>query len=385
MDKSILIIGGTGVISYAVAQEALYAGFKVTCINRGRSHSQILNKEIEVIHSDYKDKDLIKSKLQDRHFGAVLDVLCFKKEDIDYSIDLFKDYCDQYLFFSSAEVYNKSKYTDSVYDETAELRNSLWDYSLNKADCEEEVIKLATIYNIKYTIVRPAITYGNTRIPYGIMPPYGFHGTMIKRIEAKKPIILWDGGMAKAMITRVEDFAKGFVGLLGNPQAYDNTFHICGDEVCNWKQVIDTLGTAIGIDPVYVDIPSYFIAHEVPVYAGQLLGGRAISQCLTNEKLKKAVPAFHQSIKLSEGIQRTVSYYKSHNYLSGIDWSYDAEQDRIIEKWCNTQNIDVRQYNTSFFDYLGNAGIKGYLIYYMNKNPQCVGSRILSKILRTIK
>ena len=143
MDKSLLVVGGTGVISFAVVNEALKQGFKVTCINRGKSRNQILPKEVETIIANYKDKELISKKLENRHFNAVLDVLCFHKEDIDYSLSILKDHCDQYLFFSSAEVYNKPKYKNEVYDETAELSNPLWDYSINKALCEIELIRLA--------------------------------------------------------------------------------------------------------------------------------------------------------------------------------------------------------------------------------------------------
>lgn len=355
MDKSLLVVGGTGVISFACVNEAIKQGFKVTCINRGKSKNQKLSSDVEVIKADYRDKLYIESQLKGRHFGAVLDVLCFRKEDIDYSLNLFKDHCDQYLFFSSAEAYNKPKYQNEVYDESAELVNPLWSYSINKAKCEEELKRLAKIYNVKYTIVRPAITYGNTRIPYGVMPPYGYHGTIIKRIENHKPIILWDGGKGIAMITRVEDFARGFVGLLGNPQAMDQEFHICGDTSYTWKEVIDDLGKILSIDPVYVDIPSAYLAKEMPDLSEQILGGRAINQRLDNSKLKKTVPSFKQSISLGEGIKMTVDYYKSNNYLSGIDWQFDTETDRIIRKWCKDRGKDYSKYNLGFVDYLGTA------------------------------
>ena len=338
MNKSILIVGGTGVISYAVVQEALRQGFKVTCINRGKSKNQKLNNEVEIIRADYKNKEYIQQQLKGRHFGAILDVLCFNKKDIDYSLSLFKDHCDQYIFFSSAEVYDKPRYKDVIYDETAQLKNVLWSYSINKAESEEELIRLSSKYNVTYTIVRPAITYGNTRIPYGIMPPYGYHGTIIKRIENGKPIILWDGGKAKAMITHVEDFAIGFIGLIGNEKAFNQAFHICGDEIITWKQIIDYLGTIIGKKPIIVDIPSNYLANEMPTYKEQLLGGRSISQCLSNEKLKSIVPTFKTNISIKEGLTKTVQYYKENNYLSGIDWSFDANLDRIIIKWTKESN-----------------------------------------------
>jgi len=169
---NILIVGGTGVISYAVVCEALKQGIKVTCINRGLSKSQELPQEVERLTADYRDKNKIKELLQGRIFDAVIDVLCYKKEDIQYSLSLFKGVCKQYIFFSSCAVYNKGN-GDYECTEESELINPVWEYSINKVECERELIRIATAENIVYTIVRPAVTYGNTRIPYGIMPPYG--------------------------------------------------------------------------------------------------------------------------------------------------------------------------------------------------------------------
>lgn len=385
MDKSLLVVGGTGVISFAVVQEALHQGFKVTCINRGISKNQKLGSDVEVIKADYRDKELISSKLQGRHFGAVLDVLCFQKEDIDYSLSLFKDHCDQYLFFSSAEAYNKPKYQDQVYNEDAELVNPLWSYSINKAACEEELVRLAKKYGVTYTIVRPAITYGNTRIPYGVMPPYGYHGTIIQRLLHHKPIITWDGGKAIAMITRVEDFAIGFVGLLGNPMAYDQAFHICGDHSYHWKEVIDTLADILGVEPIYVDMPSKFLAAEMPSLSEQILGGRAISQRLDNSKLKAAVPTFKQSISLREGIKMTVDYYQQNQYLSGIDYSFDGAWDRIIRKWCKKGKSDFGKYNLEFIDYLRSSSMDDKTNYVYSKNINNCFFRILHRTLRIFK
>ena len=363
MEKSILIVGGTGVISFAIAQEAIKQGISVTCINRGQTKNQKLDDNVEVIKADYRDRKLMEEKLRNRHFGAVLDVLCYKKEDIDYSITLFRTHCDQYLFFSSAEVYNKKKYENVKYNEDVDLINPLWSYSINKAECEEELIKLAKKYNIIYTIVRPAITYGNTRIPYGVMPAYGYHGTIIKRLLYNKPIILWDEGKHIATITRVEDFAIGFVGLLGNFKAFNQAFHISGDESFTWKDVIESLACLLNVTPAYFNISSSCLAEEMPSLKEQIIGGRAISQRLDNSKIKDAVPTFRTNISLKDGIKKSVEYYQMNNYLLGIDYRFDASWDRIIKKYAPSKYL--HRNNIRFIDYLNNASIRDRLIYYL--------------------
>lgn len=356
--KSLLIVGGTGVISFAVVNEAVKQGFNVTCINRGKSKNQMLPSEVQVITADYHDRVLIEKKLRNKFFDAVIDVLCYTEEDIDYSVSLFKDKCSQYIFFSSCAVYNKGN-GDYECTEESPLINPVWQYSINKVKCERKLIALAEKYKFNYTIVRPAVTYGNTRIPYGITPPYGYHGTLIQRMLHHKPIILWDDGSAISTITRVEDFAIGLVGLLGNKKAYNEIFHIVGDERHTWKEVIEVLGSILNVSPVYCNVTKEQLAKEIPERKGEILGGRGISQLLNNSKIKSVVPEFRTHISLKQGLEMTVDYYRSHNYVNGIDYKFDGVWDRIAKKYTKGANI-------TFCNYLGSASVLDRLNYYVS-------------------
>lgn len=380
----LLIVGGTGVLSYAVVLAALKKGFSVTCINRGKSKNQTLPSSVNIITADYRNKELVLEKLKGQHYDAVIDVLCMKESDIEYSLTLFKDFCYQYFFISSCAVYNKGK-GDYECTENSELINPVWEYSINKVKCEKALIRLAKEYGVTYTIVRPAVTYGDTRIPYGITPSYGYHGTIIQRILHHKPIILWDNGEAYSTITHVDDFAVGLVGLLGNPKAYNQAFHIVGDERYHWKDVLDTLGEVLGVTPVYFNLSKEQYANEIPHRRGELLGGRGISQLLDNSKIKNAVSDFKTTITLREGLIRTVNYYQSHAYIKGIDWNFDADTDRIIKKWCKQHNEDWRKYNLGFVDYLGTATMHDRMIYWREFNKENYFVKIINFVLRAAR
>lgn len=379
---NILIVGGTGVISYAVVNEAVKSGINVTCINRGRSKEQRLPSNVEVICADYRNRGLMENKLKERSFDAIVDVLCYTEKDIEYSISLFKDKCKQYIFFSSCAVYNKG---EGNYEctEDSELINPVWPYSIKKVECERKLIQLASKYGVKYTIVRPAVTYGNTRIPYGITPPYGYHGTLIQRILNKKPIILWDEGQTISTITRVEDFATGLVSLLGNEKAYNQAFHIVGDERHTWKEVIETLGEILGVAPIYFSLSKEVFAEEMSARKGEILGGRGINQLLDNSKIKSISPSFGTHIPLKEGLKMTIEYYINHNYLKGIDYAFDGEWDRIIIKYAAKD-----KYKLGFVDYLKNATSRDQRTYYFALHKYRYDIRFISmmqSIIRRLK
>lgn len=357
----VLIVGGTGVLSSAVTSEALSQGISVTMINRGNNH---IPDGVELIKADKNDASAIERGLDNRSFDAVIDFLCYTDDETEKSISLYSKYTNQYFYISSCAVYNTEALNGMIGDEESPKVLDIWEYSVSKWASEKKVLQLAKSNNINYTIIRPCVTYGDTRIPYGISPMYGYHGTLIARILHEKPIIRWNGGVNRCNIMRVEDFAVGVIGLIGNEKAYNEAFNICGDEMPSFNDVLVALSKVLNKIVVTVDMPSSFYADEIPWRRGELLGGRSIDSLNSNDKIKCVVPEFRQTITLEEGIKKTVDAYLDQNYQKGIDWQFDADTDRIIKKWCKVKGIDWKQYNLGFVDYLGNATFKDKVNYW---------------------
>ena len=356
----LLIIGGSGLLSGAVMNEATQRGIEVTVVNRGYRNSSYKDG-VRFIKADYRNEILMKEQLDGLHFDAVIDFICFNKQELEYSVNLLHHYATQYVFISTTCVYNNA--IPGIKEEDAEKVLNEWDYSINKWDCECSLEKKAKELSFNYTIVRPCITFDDSRIPYGIMPPYGYHWTFIARILAGKPIIRWDGGKARWNMMRVEDFAVGVVGILGNEKAYGEPFNVSGDNAYEWNDVLDVVSEQIGKVPIIVDITSSEYKSMYPVRAGEIVG-RSLDSVVSNKKIKKIVPSFQQSISLQEGIKMTINAYKMQNYQCGIDWSFDAETDRIIKNWCKLNGVNSSQYNLGFIDYLGNASVHDKFFYY---------------------
>ncbi len=361
---NILIIGGTGVLSTAVVQEALSKGIKVTMINRGNRKERI-PKSAELITADKDNKQLISHYLGNRSFDAICDFLCFNDSELEKSFNFYSNYTKQYFFISSAAVYNNS--IPGACSEGHEKIQKLWPYSINKWNSELKLMELAQQSDTNYTIIRPEVTYDDTRIPYGIVPFYGYHWTLVERILHDKPIITWNGGENRCNMMRVEDFAVGMVGLIGNKEAYNEAFNICGDETPSFKEVMNTVGRIINHPVKFIDVNPNFYAQEDPAHCGELLGGRAIDAIIDNSKIKSIVPDFKQTIKLEEGLRRTLKAYQDHNYFKGIDWAYDGNIDRILLKWCKINKIEYHNKNFQFIDYQCNARLKDRLNYLTNR------------------
>ena len=352
---TLLIIGGTGVLSSAVTAEALRQGIAVTMINRGK---RMIPKGVKLIKSDKDDLENIARQLEGRTFDAVMDYLCYTDSQTEKSVQFYKKYTKQYFYISSCAVYNTELLAGKIADEESPKVLPIWKYSVDKWASEQKIAKLFEGSDVKYTIIRPCVTYGDTRIPYGISPMYGYHWTLAARILAGKPIITWNGGRNRCNMTRVEDFAVGVVGLIGNEKAYGEVFNVCGDETPTFKEVLDVMSDYLHKDVITVDVSSEFYAKEIPSRAGEILGGRSIDTINGNMKLKSVVPAFKQTYSLKEGVFKTLEAYKTQGYQHGIDWRFDADTDRIVKKWCQKKGTDASVYKLGFTDYLRVATFK---------------------------
>lgn len=385
---NLLLIGGTGVLSSAVTAEALRKGLAVTMINRGKRR---IPEGVELIKADKDDLQTIAKALEGRSFDAVMDYLCYTDAQTEKSARFYMKYTKQYFYISSCAVYDTASLNGEVADEESKKVLPIWKYSVDKWASEQKIEAMFKGSDVNYTIIRPCVTYGNTRIPYGISPAYGYHWTLCARILAGKPVITWNQGKNRCNMTRVEDFAVGVVGLIGNSKAYGEAFNVCGDEAPTFREVLDVLSEYLHKDVVTVDVSSEFYAKELPSRAGEILGGRSIDTINSNAKLKKAVPEFKQNVFLKEGIMKTLDAYNAQDYQHGIDWTFDAATDRIIIVFCKQKGISPDKYNLGFVDYLGTAtkaDRKAYWLEFHKVNPfvraYCLALRAVDKVKRTI-
>lgn len=360
----LLIIGGTGLLSGAVVKEAQKKGIEVTIVNRGIK-SKIMPQGVKVITADFRNEIMMSTALQDLHFDAAIDFICFNKEQMEYSVKLLSRHCDQYIFISSACVYNYA--LPGVKTEDSEKVFEKWSYSVNKWASECCLTELAKELKFNYTIIRPCITYDDSRIPYGMTPPYGYHWTIVGRILSGKPIIRWNGGTTKWNMMRVEDFVVGFVGIVGNEQAYNQVYNISGDNAYSWNDVISCVEKAVKKKAVIYDLDSDEYTHLSNDKEGRIYG-RSSDLICSNQKIKDLVPEFKTTYDLQDGIMKTIEGYKSRDFERGIDYVFDANMDRTIIKSCKKHGIKPSDYKLSFVDYLDNATNKEKLKYYAIRN-----------------
>ncbi|NLX03642.1 MAG: SDR family oxidoreductase [Phycisphaerae bacterium] len=323
----VLFIGGTGNISTAVSRLAVERGVDLHLLNRG--HHKVDVPGAKTIIGDIHKKDEVAEVLKGHRWDAVVNWIAFAPGDIERDIALFAETARQYIFISSASVYQKPP-SHPVITESTPLANSHWEYSRNKIACEEMLNRAYREQGFAMTIVRPSLTY-DTVIPlaFGGWTDY----TIVDRMRKGGKVVVPGDGTSLWTVTHSEDFAKGFVGLLGHQQAVGHAFHITSDELLTWDQIYQAVAEAVGVDAKIVHVPSDLIVHLDPGQEGTLLGDKSHSAIFDNSKIKTFVPGYRATIPFRAGIKRTIARFEADPQRSKVNEESNRRIDAILDAY----------------------------------------------------
>lgn len=325
-----LFIGGTGTISMAISRKLLEEGHELWLLNRG-TRNDSLPEGAHIIMADIGDEGDVARKLEGQNFDVVADFIAFTPAHLERDYRLFQGRTRQFIFISSASAYQKPL-SDYRINEGTPLANPYWEYSRNKIACEELLMKLYREEGFPVTIVRPSHTYNERSVPLGLHGPGGSYQVIKRMMEGKKVIIHGDGTALWTM-TFNSDFAKGFVGLMGNIHAIGEAVQITSDETVTWNQIYQAIADALGVElhPCYVS--SEFLAACSPAewdLRGALLGDKSNSVAFDNAKLKRLVPGFTATVRLDQGVRIAVDYVLNHPECQKEDPAFDEWCDKVI-------------------------------------------------------
>ena len=320
----VLFIGGTGVISTACTELAVQQGIDLTLLNRGQTTRPSPNG-VKTSRGDIGDP-AIAEQLADRAWDSVVDWIAFTPEHVQRDIDLFRGRTGQYIFISSASVYQTPPARLPVTESTL-LDNPYWDYSRQKIACEELLVQAYRDEKFPMTVIRPSHTYNPTKIP--LLGGY----TTLHRMRQGRKVIVYGDGTSLWTLTHHKDFAKGFVPLLGHSSTIGEAIHITSDEWLNWNQIYEIMAQALGVEPQLVHVPSDLIAAFDSEIGAGLWGDKSNSMIFDNSKIKRLVPDFACTMPFSWGAREIVEWYDADPARRVVDKPLDKLMDRIISAY----------------------------------------------------
>ena len=330
--KKALFIGGTGTISTAIvrrlSEDPLW---EVYVLNRG-NRTDVIPPTVKLIKADINNEEDVLSKIGNETYDCVCEFIGFTVEQVMRDHRLFAGKTKQYIYISSASAYHKPA-AGYVITEGTSLANPHWQYSRDKIACEEFLMKKYREENFPVTIVRPSHTYDERNVPLGV---HGKKGSwqVIKRILDGKPVIIQGDGSSLWTVTWNADFAVGYTGLMGNPHAVGEAFHITSDETLTWDQIYQTIADTLGRELKAYHVSSEFLSACGDRYGfdfeGSLTGDKSVSVVFDNSKLKRAVPEMRTTVHFDKGVKIALDHVLSHPEYQVEDPEFDEWCDKVI-------------------------------------------------------
>lgn len=329
----ILIIGGTGVLSYDFTRTVIDNGHDIYLLNRGRTSSDFIDK-CHFINADIRNEDskVLKKKLTSNMYDIVVDFLSYDSMQVKRIVEVLDCCYKNYVFISTAMVYGENSKGISI-DESSRVVRGIWDYADKKIDAENYVINNVN----NYLIIRPYITYGESRIPYQLAPDRYYY-TLIKRILDGKPVPLVDKGEAFCNLTNTIDFANILYKLIISNDNYNEIYNIVSDEIVKWKDIYNCICSILNVKPNVFSIDLDEVRKYLPEYYDSLRCGKGIDYIVSGKKAEVAIGGYSYNTTMEQGIKRSLMYYIENIEHQGIDYRWDGRIDyayrKIAKKVC---------------------------------------------------
>lgn len=321
----ILFIGGTGLISTAIARQLLGSGHQVTLFNRGKSENR-LPPGAEVIVGDRKDYAAFELTFADKSYDVVVDMVAFHPDDTASAIRTFAGRCGQFIHCSTVCVYSGP--VSQLPTTETEPYHSVGGYGQNKIACEKLLLEAHADNQFPMTIMRPSHSYGEGG---SVIRSFGQADTFIDRLRKHKPIVVQGDGNSPWGACHVDDVARGFIGVMANPKCIGEAYNIAGDEYMTWNQYHEQVAEVVGGTFTPVHIPTDTLREAAPNWTGSTYEILQWPSIFDNAKIKRDTNYTGQTINFKEGVKRTVAWLEGENKLADSDG--DDYEDRLIAAW----------------------------------------------------
>jgi nucleoside-diphosphate-sugar epimerase len=325
---NVLILGGTGVISRAITEKLLAQGHAVTHFNRGTG-SLPFTKSVRLIPGDRSKPGELEKALDGETFDAVIDMICFNRKDAEESLRVFRGKTSQLVITSSVAAYKRPYRSLPIREDCEELfTDASFGYAFHKAELERFVRDSADGEKLPVTIIRPSLTFGIGAANIGVLRQnYG----LIDRMRKGKALVMFGDGSTPWSFTFVEDLAKAYACVLGNPRTYGQTFHATSDELCRWEDLYLEFGRSAGIQPKIIHVPSEILMKAAPNLCAHLYHEKTYPGIFDNGKIRSACPEFKTGVSLREGCASIFAWWEKQAPV--IDPEKDKLEDDLVSAY----------------------------------------------------
>lgn len=321
------IVGGTGNISRGFGAMLVDMGHEVTCINRGQLvDPSMLAKGVKHLTADRADMPAFEKAMQAQKFEAVIDMICFTKEQAQSSMRAFGGkHLKHFVHCSTVCTYGVD-YDIMPVMEDHPLR-PISDYGRNKVAADEAYMNAWKADGFPVTIIKPSTTYGPKM---GALRQVAWEFSWIDRVRKGLPIVVCGDGNALHQFLHVDDAAIAFTHVIGREVCLGKTYNMMRPEAITWRDYHTTAMKVLGKEVELVGV-TYADLSQMDVPAFDICKSIFSHHCFYSPaSLMRDVPEFKPRIDLATGLARVIEAMDKTGRVP--DASSNTWEDAIIDR-----------------------------------------------------
>lgn len=324
-----LIVGGTGPTGPFIIRGLIERGYRVSMLHRGSHEIDEIPSEVEHIHADPWNPDVVREALAGRTFDlsivtygrlrAMAEILVGKTGRF-ISAGGFP----AYRGFYDPEQFKPVGMPVPTYDDGPKVASEQEHPRGYRIRVTEE----------KVLALHPTATHMRYPYVYGPRQPAPREWCIIRRIlDGRRQIILPEGGLTLCTFGYSRNVAHAVLLVVDNPAAAAGQIYNTGDEhVLSLRQVVECIRTALGHELEIVSMPWEFARPAWPMIMQPLPTHRVFDIC----KLKRDL-GYRDLVSPPEALAITARWYTENPPPPGgeTEWvlqdpfEYESE-DRLI-------------------------------------------------------
>ena len=308
----ILIIGGTGILSRAIAEEAIAKDHDVTILTNGLGElPEPVGIKQHLICDRNQPNEFINviKNAECKTWDLVVDAICYRADQAQSCLAAIDAISQHTIIISTAILYAPD--APMPINESAPLGNSkmLGKYGTEKTAMEQVWLNAWQTQKHPVTILRPPHILGAGSF-LGVMPFHNRDPFIISRLLNHKPLILADGGKQALQVVFNRDIAKVILAASGKSQTFGKIYNCANPEIITGAKYFEAIAQLLGVPISIKSIPS-----EITEQSGWGWSATALSRILDMSALQRDI-GIVPNTPLAIALKETIDYLPklSHTY-----------------------------------------------------------------------
>ncbi len=333
----VLVLGGTGAIGIHLIQLLSEKHIETYVTSRVKRNS---DKNINYIEGNALNSEFIDTLLKE-HWDVIIDFMVYTTASFKETINKYLISTEQYIFLSSARVYSNSSKpinensTRLLDDSTDKEFLETDEYSLTKAR-QEDILSGTGKRN--WTIIRPYITYNETRLQLGVLEKEEW---LYRALHGRTIVFSEDINSKITTLTYGLDVSKGIMATIGNKTAYGEIYNITCSEKMSWENILklylDTLKKHLGYYPkVKLLNNNEFLVCKPAKY--QINYDRLYNRVFDTQKISDFLNP-NDFTRIEIGLCNCLESFLKEPQFNNINWYNEAKKDRMVKEFTSLNEI----------------------------------------------